>query len=642
MSGKQFEFQAEIKQLLDIVVHSLYSNREIFLRELISNASDALDKRRFLALTNKDIEESDLHIRIVPNKDANTLMISDNGIGMSEEELIENIGTIAHSGTRAFLDAMKESKKADNPELIGQFGVGFYSSFMVADKVSLVTKRADSDKAYRWESDGSGSYLIEETEKSGPGTDITLHLKKFDDDDDGETDFTSEWSLRSMIRKYSDFVTYPVKMRVTREEPKGEKKEGEEQEMEKVEKDETLNSMKAIWQRPKSEVKDEEYNEFYKSTTHDYTDPMEVIPFSAEGTLEYKALLFIPGRRPFDLMYRDSRRGLDLYVKKVFIKANCEELLPDWLRFVRGLVDSPDLSLNISREMVQQDRQITAIRKRLTKKVTETLRDMMNSDRNKYVKFWKEFGEVVKEGILDHASADSIKEITLFRSTAGDELTNLDEYISRMPESQKDIYFITGEKLDSLKESPLLEGFRDKNYEVLLLTDRVDEVLGQSLNEYKEKKIVHVNKGDIDLKSEEEKKEAEEKEKQDKENFGSVLEAIKESLKDDVKEVRLSGRLTNSASCLVSDEGDMTSQMEQMLAAMGQSPGASKKILELNPRHGVMEIMKKLYDADPKNPKIADYSSLLLQQAQMAEGIPVKNPVEFARKVANLMVQAGG
>lgn len=626
---RDIQFQAEIQQLLDIVIHSIYSNRDVFLRELISNASDALDKRRFLALTQKEIAENNLFIKLVVDSKKRTLTIRDNGIGMTEEEVVENIGTIAKSGTRSFVENLKKSKKTDRPELIGQFGIGFYSSFMVAEKVTLHTLKAGGDKPVLWTSSGQSGYTIAPGTKKEPGTEVTLHLRKKEKDDDTQKDYTQEWTLKSLVKSYSDFVTYPIKMDVEKEN-KDKKKEIVE---------ETLNSMKAIWTRPKSEVKDEEYNEFYKQLSHDYTDPMEVIPFSAEGTIEYQALLFLPGKRPHDIMYRDGKRGLNLYVKRIFIMGDCDKILPEYMRFVRGIVDSADLSLNISRELLQENRQIDTIRKRLTKKILDVLGSMKKNERSRYLSFWKEFGEVLKEGLVtDYTNADEIKDLLLFKTTRSSEFSSLEEVAERMPDTQKELYFITGESQDNLENSPLLEAFRAKNYEVIYMTDRVDEFMMQGLQEYKGKKLKHVNKGDLDLSSDEEKKALEKKEKAAKEKFGSLLESLQKALSADIKEVRLSRRLKDSASCLVADEDEMTAQMQNIFKQMGQNAPASKKILELNPEHGVVHLLQKFFDANQEDPRIGEYGELLYQQALLAEGIPLKNPVKFAQKVASLMV----
>ncbi|MBF0196626.1 MAG: molecular chaperone HtpG [Planctomycetes bacterium] len=641
---KKVEFQAEVKQLMDIVIHSLYSQKEIFLRELISNASDALDKRRFLGITDEAVREEDLFIKLIPNEKERTLTIKDNGIGMTEEEVMDNIGTIAKSGTKAFLANMKEN--ADKPELIGQFGVGFYSSFIVADKVSLKTKKAGTDNAILWESSGDGSYSLTDTDKEEAGTEITLHLREADGEDEHNMDdYVKEYQLRSLVKKYSDFVTYPIKMdvkeEVKSEDDKEDDKEKKDEEKAYITKEETLNSMKALWTRPKSEIKEEEYNEFYKQISHDFTDPMDTIHFSAEGTIEYQSLLYIPSKRPFDLMYRDGKRGLSLYVKQVFIMADCEKIMPEYLRFVKGLVDSADLSLNVSRELLQEDRQITVIKKRLTKKVLDTLSSLKKNDKEKYLKFWAEFGEVLKEGLaMDQANAEELKDLMFFHSSAAAELTSLEDYVTRMPEDQKEIYYITGDSVSAVENSPLLEAFKEKGYEVLYLVDNVDEFMLQGLQNYKEKNLKSVNKGDVDLKSDDEKKADEAKEKENKDKYSSMLESMQKILDEDIKEVRLSNRLKSSAVCLVSDENGMTPQMEQMFASMGQEMPKNKRILEVNPEHAVIELLGGIFSANKEDVRIKDFSTLLHNQALLAEGLPIANPVEFAQKISELMVTA--
>jgi molecular chaperone HtpG len=643
---KKVEFQAEVKQLLDIVIHSLYSQKEIFLRELISNASDALDKRRFLSLSDTNISNENPHIKLIPDAEAKTLTIKDTGIGMTEEEVVENIGTIARSGTKAFMENMKKGE-TDNPDLIGQFGVGFYSSFIVADRVTLKTKKAGEDKAIQWESQGDGSYTLTEIEKDEAGTEIILHLREIDKEADDQ-DYTQEFVLKNLVKKYSDFITYPVKMDVTEEiqpEPKEDGEEGPEVDPDAkpatITKEETLNSMKAIWTRPKSEVKQEEYNEFYKSHCHDFTDPFETIFFSAEGTMEYKSLLFIPEKRPYDLMYRDGKRGLSLYVKQILIMNDCEKILPEYLRFVRGLVDSADLSLNVSRELLQQDRQINAMKKRMTKKILDTLTSVKKKDKERYLKFWNEFGDVLKEGpAADFENVDAIKDLLLFKSSTQSDLTSLEEYISRMPEEQKEIYYITGDSVAAVENSPLMEAFKEKGYEVLFMVEKIDEFMMQGMMDYKEKKFKAINKGDVDLKSEDEKKAEESKEKENKETYGTMLENVQKMMDEEVKEVRLSNRLKSSAVCLVSDDNDMTPQMEQMFKSMGQEVPKSKRIMELNPDHDVVKLMQKIYSENKEDNRVKDFAGLLYNQALLAEGLSIDNPVKFARQISDLMVAA--
>jgi molecular chaperone HtpG len=636
-------FRTEVQQLLDLVIHSLYSNKEIFLRELISNASDAIDKARFESHTDKAILEDNAEwkIKLIPDKEAGTLTIRDNGIGMTMEEVETNIGTIAQSGTKAFLQGLKEQNIKDHPELIGQFGVGFYASFMAADRVTLVTRKAgDKGAATRWESTGDGTYTIEECEKDTRGTDVTLHLK------DDMKEFLDEWRIRSIVKKYSDYVQYPVTMDVTREDfPRGiDGKPLEGAEKIKKTEEETLNSMKAIWARPKSEITEEEYNEFYKHISHDYGDPFKTIHYSAEGTSEFKALLYIPEHRPMDLFMPEHRKGVHLYVKRVFITDKCENLLPEYLRFMKGVVDSSDLPLNVSREILQEDAQIRKIQKNLVTKILGVLAETKEKTADDYLKFYKEFGPVLKEGIhFDRANMDKIRELVLYESTRTDpgQFVSLKEYVERMPEGQKEIYYVTGTSRSTVENSPHLEICRKKDYEVLFLTDPIDEWVVQNLTEYDGKKLKSVLKGELEIETEEEKKQLEDKKKDAEKQYGSLLGFIKEKLDDRVKEVRLSSRLTDSACCLVADEYDMNANMERILKAMNQDIPASKRILELNPDHAITRIMQKLFDRDKGNSKLEDYCELLYDQALLTEGSPVKDPLRFTRLISELMVAEG-
>jgi len=642
MSKATKQFQTEVKQLLDLVIHSLYSNRDIFLRELISNCSDAIDKARFEAQSNESLLEgnSDWKIKLIPNKDAGTLTICDNGIGMSMAEVEENIGTIAKSGTKSFVQAMKDAAATQQPELIGQFGVGFYASFMVADTVVLTTRRAgDVAHATRWESIGDGSYTIEDCTKADRGTEIVLHLKE------EFKEYLDEWKIRSIVKKYSDFIQYPVCMDITRTETlKGV--DGEEIEgagtIDKTE-EQTLNSMKAIWARPKSEVTEEEYKEFYKHVSHDFEDPFKTIHFSAEGTSEFKALLYLPAKKPFDLFMAERKRGIQLYVKRVFITEKCDALLPDYLRFVRGVVDSADLPLNVSREILQEDVQIKRIQKSLVGKVLSTLAELKEKESDEYLKFWGEFGPVLKEGLhFDYANKEKLQELLLFQSTKTDAGTfvSLKEYVERMPEAQKEIYYITGEDRDALEQSPLLETFHAKGFEVLFLTDPVDEWVVQSLSEYQEKKLKAVDRGDLDLDSEDEKKEKEKKQEEAKKEFGSLLEFIKGHLDNKIKEVRFSNRLTDSACCLVADDYGMNANMERIMKAMNQAVPESKRVLELNPDHPIVKVMSGMYSENNSDQRLSDYADLLYDQALLTEGSPIKDPLKFTKLISELMVKA--
>ena len=645
MSKTTKQFQTEVQQLLDLVIHSLYSNRDIFLRELISNASDAIDKVRFESHSNESLLEgnSDWKIKLIPDKSAGTLTIRDNGIGMSQAEVEENIGTIARSGTKAFMQALKDKASTDNPELIGQFGVGFYASFMVADKVTLETRRggAAPEAGCRWESTGDGSYTIEECSRDQRGTEITLHLKE------EFKSYLDEWKIRSIVKKYSDYIQYPVCMDIHRSEvPKGvDGKEIEGAgEIETIE-EQTLNSMKAIWTRPKSEVTEEEYNEFYKHVSHDFEAPFRTIHFSAEGTSEFKALLYLPARKPFDMFMVDRKKGLQLYVKRVFITDKCEELIPDYLRFVKGVVDSSDLPLNVSREILQEDVQIKRIQKGLVNKVLSTLAEVKEKAAEDYVTFWKEFGQVLKEGIhFDYANKEKLQDLVLFESTATENgaFVSLKEYVGRMPEGQKEIYYITGTSRETLEQSPHLEAFRAKGYEVLFMTDPVDEWVVQALTEYDEKHLKAVDRGDISLDSEEEKQEKEKKREEAQKEFSDLISFIGDRLKEKVKEVRFSNRLTDSACCLVADEYGMNANMERIMKAMNQAVPESKRVLELNPAHPILTAMASIHKQDQNAPALADYADLLYDQALLTEGSQIKDPLRFTKLVSELMVKAAG
>lgn len=648
-------FQAETQKLLDLMIHSLYANKEVFLRELISNASDALDRRRFDALSNPELQsEEELEIHLVADRLARTLTISDNGIGMTREDLVENLGTIARSGTIEFLNQADPSNEA-SPDLIGQFGVGFYASFMVADEVEVVSRRAGEDKAARWISKGAGEYNLEDAEREAAGTTIRLTLKPVDGDA-GIADFCDEWVLRQTIRKYSDFVGYPIKLTIIEEAPPAEVAAGEEgEEGEEAppvsdgqpvsrEIEDPINSMKAIWTRPESEVSEEEFGEFYKHITHDFQDPMLRVSTSIEGTFEASALLYIPGKAPFDLYHRERlHNGVQLYVRRVFIMDECRELLPEWLRFVRGVVDAEDLSLNVSREMLQQDRQIQTIRKHLVKKVVDRLKALSKDDPSKYETFWLEFGPVIKEGLLDfEEKRDRILDLVLAPSSADDlKQTSLADYKERMAPDQEAIYFIAGPKLDVLRRSPHLEAFVEKGIEVLFLTDPVDEVwVSQGPISYDDKPFKSIGHGEVEIGSDEDKEKAKEALEKDEESLGDLLQAMRAAIEDEVKEVRLSSRLKSSASCLVLEEGDLSPQLEAMLRQAGQEIPDRKPILELNPEHAVMQKLGDRFEKNPTDPKIADAAHLLLGQAILSEGGQLEDPSGFAELVNKLMSEA--
>jgi len=644
MSKTTKQFQTEVQQLLDLVIHSLYSNRDIFLRELISNASDAIDKVRFEAHSDEALLEgnSDWKIKIIPDKNAGTLTIRDNGIGMNQAEVEENIGTIARSGTKAFMQALKDKASTDNPELIGQFGVGFYASFMVADRVILETRKGGANESgCRWESAGDGTYTVEECSREQRGTEITLHLKE------EFKSYLDEWKIRSIVKKYSDYIQYPVCMDITRSEvPKGvDGKEIEGAGEIETTEEQTLNSMKAIWARPKSDVTEEEYNEFYKHVSHDFEAPFRTIHFSAEGTSEFKALLYLPAKKPFDMFMVDRKKGLQLYVKRVFITDKCEELVPDYLRFVKGVVDSSDLPLNVSREILQEDVQIKRIQKGLVSKVLSTLAEVKEKTIDEYVRFWKEFGQVIKEGVhFDYANKEKLQELILFESTATEAgaFVSLKEYVARMPEGQKEIYFITGTSRETLEQSPHLEAFRAKGFEVLFMTDPVDEWVVQALTEYDEKALKAVDRGDISLDSEEEKKEKEKKREEAQKEFSDLISFMSDRLKDKVKEVRFSNRLTDSACCLVAEEYGMNANMERIMKAMNQAVPESKRVLELNPEHPILKAMAGIHKQDNNAAALSDYADLLYDQALLTEGSQIKDPLRFTRLVSQLMVKAAG
>lgn len=639
-------FQAETRELLDLMIHAIYSNKDIFLRELISNASDAIDKLQFESLTNSDLPKPEHpHILLIPDDQAHTLAIEDNGIGMSREDVVNLIGTIAKSGTKEFMSALKENKSHNgivSPELIGQFGVGFYSTFMVADKVTIETRKAGEEHGTRWESSGDGTYTIEPVERSTHGTRITLHLKPADTED-GMNNYTQEWTLKSIVKKYSDFVSYPIEMDVTHtdydRDENGKVIEGSAKTSTKRE---TLNSMKAIWTRPESEVSEDEYKEFYKHISHDWHDPLTWFRMKMEGTFEAQALLFIPEKAPHDLFFREGKRGVHLYVKRVFIMDDCKELMPDYLRFIRGVVDSEDLSLNISREILQQNRQIRAIRKRLVKKVLGTLEEMAQNDSEKYLKFWGEFGRALKEGLYeDQENQDSLLELVRLASTqSGAELTTLKDYLSRMKPGQDKIYFMTGEERQIIENSPHLEAFKEKGYEVLLLTDAIDELWTQNVYKYKDVELQSVGKGTVELGTEEEKKQAEQDLEQKEKEYHSLLEAMQSRLGEFVKEVRLSNRLTNSPACLVGNVSDLSPHMEQMLKAMNQPVPQSKRVLELNPSHALTHKLQEVFASNPNDASLNDYAYLLYGQALLAEGSPLPDPARLSKLMADVLVKA--
>lgn len=619
------EFQSEARQLLQLMIHSIYSNKDVFLRELVSNASDALDKLRLEAFKDKDLgaDTDDLHIQLDLDPEARTLTVRDNGIGMTRDEVVNLIGTIAKSGTAEFLRKLKESKDGTaSNELIGQFGVGFYASFMVADKVTLRTRKAGTDEGVLWESTGEGTYSIGSLADAPQGTSVTLHLKPTDADE--IADYASATKVRSIVKHYSDFITWPIRMAKP-------VKEGEEPEFE------TVNSMKALWARPQSEVTEEEYAEFYKHVSHDWNAPLETIRMQAEGTFEYQALLFLPRQAPMDLFMRERRRGVQLYVKRVFIMDDCEELMPEYLRFVKGVVDAADLSLNVSREILQQDRQIQLMRRRLVKKILSTIKSMMADNKENYDLFWREFGRAVKEGLLgDPENRETILDIASFFSTNdAEKQTTLREYVERMKEGQQHIYYMTGESRATIEHSPHMEALRAKGYEVLILTDPVDEMWVDAVPGFDGKQFQSIAKGQVDLDTEDEKKEAEKQQ----EDFGALLTWLSAALEAQVKQVRLSARLTTSAACLVGDEQDLTPTLEKMYRAMGQELPQIKRILELNPDHPLVRGLRDAFGRDGAQPALAETAELLYGMALLAEGGELADPSRFVTLLADRLQQ---
>ena len=628
-------FETEVKHLLHLMIHSLYSNKEIFLRELISNGSDAADKLRFEALSNDSLYEGDseLKIRVEFDKEKRTITVKDNGVGMTRDEVQEHIGTIAKSGTKEFFNALTGDQAKDS-ELIGQFGVGFYSSFIVADKVTLFTRKAGAaaSEGVRWESSGEGEYTIESIEKAGRGTEIVLHLKE------GEDEFLDGFRVRSIIKKFSDHISLPIVMDKEPEPvmPTGEDEEAKESEEPAEIEEETVNSASALWTKSKDEISDEEYSEFYKHVGHDFQDPLARVHSKVEGTNEYTLLLYVPGRAPFDLWDRDAKHGVKLYIRKVFITDDAEQLMPRYLRFIRGVIDANSLPLNISREILQQSKQIHSIKSGAVKKVLGLLEVLVKNDPETYEKFWSEFGSVIKEGpIEDHKNKDRVAKLLRFASTQADtekQEVSLDNYVSRMKEGQEHIYYVTADSFSAAKSSPHLEIFRKKGIEVLLLSDRIDEWLVSSLTDFDGKQLQSVAKGELDLgklDDGEDKKEQEDAEK----DFESVIKQIKEVLADKVSEVRLSHRLTDSPSCLVTEGYGMSLNMERIMKEAGQAMGASKPVFEINPTHPLVSRMKEEQDDE----RFADLTNILFDQAILSEGGQLEDPAAFVHKLNGLL-----
>lgn len=639
---EQLEFQAEARQLLDLMIHSVYTNKDAFLRELISNASDALDKLRLEAFRNKDLEvdTSDLHIEIEVDTSARTLTVRDNGIGMSRDEVVDLIGTLARSGTAELRQQLREAQNAQNEaaseELIGQFGIGFYSVFMVADRVEMVTHKAGQSEGIRWASSGDGTYTIEPVDGAPQGTSITLHLKPEDAEDELH-DYTAEWTIRGLVKKYSDFIAWPIRMQVERRTPP-EHEGGDETVTVETQ---TLNSMQALWARPKEEVSQEEYSEFYKHISHAWDEPLEVIAMKAEGTFEYQALLFIPSHAPFDLFSRDAQVGVQLYVKRVFIMGDCDQLMPEYLRFVKGVVDAADMSLNVSREILQQDRQINAIRRRLTKKVLSTIKELQSQRPEDYRTFWTEFGRVVKEGLLsDFDNQEALLGISSFASTHSDsEPTTLAQYVERMKDGQEQIFYATGESRQQLLKSPHLEAFKAKGYEVLLLTDPVDELWVNTVAEFDGKPLQSTAKGEVDLDSEEDKTAHEEQRQEQQKEFADLIAWLEQTLTEHVKEVRLSSRLTESPACLITDTFEMTPALARIYRANGQDVPVGKRILELNPDHPLITGLRQAHSERGEDADVAETAELLYGTALLAEGGALEDPARFAELLAQRLAR---
>ncbi|GHJ47760.1 chaperone protein HtpG [Catellatospora sp. TT07R-123] len=609
-----FEFQAEAQQLLQLMIHSIYSNKDVFLRELVSNASDALDKLRLESLIDKDLDAdtSDLHVELAVDREQRTLTIRDNGIGMTREQVVELIGTIARSGTAEFVNRWQQAKHDGNAELIGKFGIGFYSSFMVADRVVMVTRRAGQAEGTRWESAGSDTYEISTVADAAPGTAVTLHLKPVDEDNH-LFDYADPAVLRRIVKRYSDFIAWPIRMRAP-----------------EAESDETLNSMKALWSRSAAEITPQEYTEFYRHVSHDWTDPLETVHLRAEGTLEFDALLFLPAHAPHDLFMRGARRGVQLYIKRVFIMDDCEALLPEYLRFVKGVVDAADLSLNVSREILQQDRQIQTIRRRLVRKILGTLKDMLAKDPQRYAEFWREFGQAVKEGLVNDAdNRTAILDLVQLASTHDPAApTTLRAYTERMKADQTEIFYVVGEQRATLESSPHLEAFAANGIEVLLLHDPVDAMWVDMVGDFDGKAFTSASRGEVDLK-------ADAAEQPDAEGFAELLGWLGERLGEKVKQVRLSTRLTTSAACLVTDSFDASPALEKLYRAMGQDLPKAKRILELNPQHPLVEKLRAAHAERGGDDTLGETAEFLYAMAVLAEGGELDDPAGFTRRLAD-------
>lgn len=631
MTAKTLEFKTELKQIMDIIIHYLYSHKEIFLRELLSNGADAIDKIRFEALTNHDLleKDEDWKIQIIPDEKNKTLTIRDNGVGMNQETIVEDLGTIARSGTLEFLNKLKEADEKNRPELIGQFGVGFYASFMVAKEVTVISRTAgDPSKGVKWVSDGMGTFTIDGCEKETRGTDIILTLKE------DEEQWLSSWKIKELVKRFSDFIEHPIILITPKKE---QVKEGEKEVLKETGElvEETINSGKAIWLRPKGKIKEEDYNAFYNHITHDTHGPLKTIHYGAEGTVEFKALLYLPKEKPLDFFFQAQRKGLLLYVKRVQIMDNCEQLLPHYLDFVRGVVDSSDLPLNVSREMLQEDRLLKRISKNLVKKVLSTLKEMQDKEGDDYKKFYGDFGAILRSGVAqDYENQEKISELLLYQSlnTEDNGMITLDQYIEKMQEDQEEIFFMIGESRAMVENSPYMELFKEKGQDVLIMNDPVDEIVVQSLLNYKGKKLKAIDRGELNHKEEEKPEE--------KKEYNDLLSFLNDKLPS-VKEVRLSTRLKESAACLVGLEGSVGVQMEKLMKEMGQE-SKQERILELNPDHPVVTALQKIHEKDPKDQRIVIYGELLYDQAALAAGVKIQDPAKMAKKINDLMMKDAG
>ena len=634
---ESFQFQAETSQLLHLMIHSLYTQREIFLRELISNASDALDRLRFEGLTNPELipAEHKYEVRLKPDTEARTLTISDSGIGMSRAELISNIGTIARSGTQELRKRINETESQQAmAELIGQFGVGFYSGFMVADRVKIITRRAGEQSATQWESSGDGTYTLTEAQKAEPGTDVILQLKK-PDPENGIEDYTDRWRLSSVVHKYSDLIAYPIIYEGPAQEPGVEPDSTKETKIETK----TLNSMKPIWTRRRSEVSDSDYTDFYKHVSQDWNEPLKVLPLKAEGTHEYDALLFIPSQAPYDLFYHGSEAGLRLYARRVLVVEKSEDLLPRYLRFIKGVVDASDLPLNISRQRLQQDRHITQIRKWLTRKVLESLAEMREKDSDQYLKFWGQFGRAMKEGVgSDYENKEKLLPLLLFESSNdAKDLTSLQKYVERMKPEQTEILYLTGESRTVIENSPHLEAVKQKGYEALYMTEPVDELLVQSLHDFEGKRLKSVTKGTVHLGTEEEKKQAEERIKEKQQQYASFLEACQKKLDEHIKQIRLSTRLVSSPACLVTEEHEYSPHLERLLQKGKGGGPKQRRIMELNPEHPIVQRLYDRFTGNNEDAAVTESMELLLDLSLLTEGSDISNPVRLNELTLRLL-----